>query len=89
MKWKVQENQSDCLGEKQPHGILISVYVQMCVNCYVLKNMIIVKVKIIQRAGHGFEDMVKIIVYSFNGLERLKRKVRSFGGSGRSADVRN
>lgn len=49
MKWKDKENQSDCLGEKLPHGIMVSVYVQMCVNCHVLKNVIIVKVEIIQR----------------------------------------
>lgn len=89
MKWKDKETQLDCLGAKQSHRVLVSVYVQMCVNCYVLKNMIVVKVKIIQRTRHGFEDTFKTIVHSFSGLERLKR--RSFGGSGsgRSVDVRN
>lgn len=59
MKWKDKEKQSDSLGEKQPHKILVSEFVQMCVNCYVLKIMIILKVQIIQGTSHGFKDTFK------------------------------
>lgn len=59
MKWKDKENQSDSLGEKQPQKIFVSDFVQMCVNCYVLKIMIIFKVQIIKGTSHGFKDTFK------------------------------